>query len=233
MSRRPLLVLDVETNGRDVEQHSVWEMAWWNLDTGERDSFLPFIDDGRDFLYGAELDALRINHFVDRWTDDFRTYHDYSAHTAKMKLRDFLDQCWPVAGDKSDRAVTVCAQPKFDLPFASKTLLTHDVPCLWGEPVDRWQPWFHRAIDFESWVGAAFGLSPRNPESASACAARLGVTVPEEQRHTAAGDVTLVGRSMLVLDWINRQGPSSPKEFNRLLDDAPQGDEIDKLIEDS
>lgn len=229
---RPLIVVDVETNGLDPEAHHVWEFSWWNLTTGERDTFLPYIGDGRDFLHAANRTALRVNRFIDRWTDERLAAEDYGVETARGHLTLFLDNVWPKQDDDESRAVMVCAQPKFDLPFISKTLSSHDVTAVWAkEPQDRVEPWFYRAIDISSWGGAMLGLDPRAPLSASGLARRLGVEIPPEQRHTAEGDVTLVGRTMLLLEYIrDLAGPESPESLERVLRDAPSGDEIDALI---
>jgi len=228
---RPLLVLDVETGGLDLDRHDVWEVGWWDLSTGEQAVFLPWIGDGRAFLAAADLEALRINRFVDRWTPARLKAEGYSEQNARMHLARLIGQIWPDPDDASTRAVMVCAQPKFDLAFMAKTFAAHDIGASWAErAVDVHEPWHHRAIDFSSYGAGILGLNPRNPDGASSLAARLGVSPGAEGAHTALGDVVMTGRAMLLLMWIQEHAPRyTLGDLDRILEDAPQGDEIDKL----
>lgn len=228
---RPLICLDVETGGLDLERHDVFEIAWWDLSTGERQVFLPWIGDGRAFLAAADLAALRINRFVDRWTPARLKAEGYSEQSARMHLASLVSQIWPDPDDDATRAVMVCAQPKFDLPFVAKTLAAHDIGASWADrPTDVYEPWHYRAIDFSSYGAGVLGLNPRNPDSASSLAARLGVSPPTDGRHTALGDVVMTGRAMLLLMWIQQHIPRyTLGDLDRIVSDAPQGEEIDKL----
>lgn len=229
---RPLLVVDCETNGLDHATHTVFECSYWNLITGEREGFLTWIGDGRAFLAAADLEALRVNRFVDRWTPERLEAENYSRSYAQSALHRLVTNIWPRDGGAWTRATMVCAQPKFDLPFISKTLVSHEISADWAtKPSDRFEPWHHRAIDFSSYGAGVLGLNPRNPDSASSLAGRLGVPIPVEGRHTALGDVLLTGRAMLLLMWIQENAPRyTLGDLDRILDDAPQGDEIDQLV---
>lgn len=227
---RQLIVVDCETNGLDPDRHDVWEFSWWNLTTGDRETVLPYLADLPTFMANSSLNAFRVNHFVDRWTPVYRESLSYGARETTDRLIRFRDNVWPSKLD--DRAVIVAAQPKFDLPFISKALVKYEATADWAPEVkDRAEPWFYRAIDISSWGGGVLGLDPRNPESASSLAARLGVYVDSAERHTAHGDVTLVGRTMLLLEWIRDNAPGfTLGELDKILESAPQGSDIDSLI---
>lgn len=236
---RPLIVIDCETNGLDPDTHDVWEFAWWNLATGQRATVLPYLSDVPQFMANAAVDltALRVNRFIERWTAVYRDDIGYGLQDTIDALLWFRDNVWPdVRNDTDDpnvnRAVIVAAQPKFDLPFVSKMLIKYDATADWAPNVsDRSEPWHYRAIDFSSYGAGVLGLDPANPDSASALAARVGVEIPAEQRHTAAGDVTLVGRTMLLFRWMNELAGGFDRDaLDRVLADAPRGEEIDKLI---
>jgi len=229
---RPLIVLDVESNGLDLTQHVVWEVAWWDLTTGDRATFLPYINDARDFLATADLDALRINRFVDRWTAEYRDRLGYSLEYAAAGLRLLLDRVWPDHKDPETRATMVCANPQFDLAMMSKTMVAHGVTAEWAPKLlDQVAPWSYRAHNFASYAAGVLGLDVAHPEGVSSIAARLGIH--NDAPHTATGDVTMVGRSMLLLMWIQENAPGfSLGELDRILDDAPSGDDIDALAVD-
>lgn len=65
---RQTVVVDVETNGLDWERHQAVEVAWWNLDTGDRGCFVP-VHNVRQVLADADIGALRITRYVDRLAD--------------------------------------------------------------------------------------------------------------------------------------------------------------------
>src|SRR5262249_5149900 len=69
---RQVIVVDVETSGLDPEVHYAVEIAWWNLSTDQRECFIP-AHSVSDVLASADIEALRINHDIDRiagWPQD-------------------------------------------------------------------------------------------------------------------------------------------------------------------
>lgn len=64
MKRRQLIVVDVETTGKDPARHVPIEVAAINLATGEELHFVPFLHP--DDLAAADYDALRINRYFER-----------------------------------------------------------------------------------------------------------------------------------------------------------------------
>lgn len=66
--RRPLVVVDTETNGLDPSVHQVVEAAWWNLGTGDRGCVVPH-HDVNAVLGAASLRALQVNNYVDKIAD--------------------------------------------------------------------------------------------------------------------------------------------------------------------
>ena len=89
----PLVYLDTETTGLDPFRHDVWEIAW-------------AVDDGpvqtmqlRHSLTNADVAALRINRYVDRWDKA-------ATEAAEAGLRNDLEG-----------ATLVCSNPSFDEAF--------------------------------------------------------------------------------------------------------------------
>ncbi len=217
MTGRHLIILDLETNGRDVRRHDAWEVAWWNVTTGDRGLFLPYLTDGPGtFLANAELEALRVCRFIDRWTDDYRHTVDYGVKATEQALYDFTMQAWPNDGERS---VMVCAQPKFDLPFMSKLLRRTDLDD---------EPWFHRAIDLASYACSALGIDPADPPGASTVARLVGV---EGGDHSAEADVTSTGRAFLILRALAAaKAGTQHVDTDTFLATAPRGADIERTL---
>lgn len=185
---RHVIFLDLETNGLDPRVHDAWEVSWWSLHTDLRDTFLPYLEYGvREFMRNAQLPALRVNRFVDRWTEEYRAERGYSANRTGASL---LALYGVITESADETAVMACASPKFDLPFVSKMFAAHDL-----EP----EPWHRRAIDLASYACGALGLDPADPPSAATVAEYLGI---ERGHHTAESDVTSGGLCLRALQEI-------------------------------
>lgn len=164
--RRPIVVVDVETNGLDPVRHQIVEVAWWNLDTGERDDFVPF-HSVRDVLANADLKALQVNRYMDRIADragkpsEDREYRMYNT----------------LAG-----ATLLGSNVRFDAAMLAKLFATQ----IWmSEP----EPWHYRLWELSSYAAGVLGLDylPGLAELAKRCG------LPELD-HSAAGDVTTTGQ---------------------------------------
>lgn len=84
---RQTVVVDVETNGLSYSQHVPVEVAWWNLDTGSRGSFVP-AHDVSAVLATADIKALRINRYLDRLADAEQDAEGLQALALAKMLRD-------------------------------------------------------------------------------------------------------------------------------------------------
>lgn len=163
---RPIIVVDVETNGLDLNLHEAWEVAWHNLDTGASDHFFVALDLPR-FLANAQLDALRINRFVDR----------YPKELAESRL---VDRRQIVALHTQLRDNTLAgSNPTFDAAMLKRLF----DPILHGGPAPA--PWHHRLWDLSAYAAGVLGLDEL-PGLAKVCEL-LGVE--EAPDHTAEADV--------------------------------------------
>lgn len=216
-----LVVLDVETNGLTPGHHLPWEIAWWDLHSGRRETILPWIghpyEVAAKYLAVSEFDALRVNHFVDRWTNEYRAELDYGAQSARHALYRLVNVVWPsrsegasVASgghrDPADRGVMVCVHPEFDLAMVQASFRQHGTT-IHGHSLP---PWKHRAIDLGSMAIGTFGLDPSRPPSAEQISELCHV---EPGDHSATGDVTSAGRCVLVMRQARRRGIHAPADI--------------------
>ena len=88
-----LIYLDAETTGLDPFVHEVWEIAW-AVNDGPVETLQV-----RHSLAGADVTALRINGYVDRWTEP-------AAGALEARLQKILKG-----------ATLVCSNPSFDESF--------------------------------------------------------------------------------------------------------------------
>lgn len=236
---RQLIFVDIETNGLDPRVHDAWEVAWWNLTTGKRGLFLPWIADLGKFLVngaGQNMAALRKSRFVDRWTIDYLNAVGYGQEETKLALPELSEQIWPrpapmtpwpdgypAPDPDASRAVMISAQPKFDLPFLSK--LFDRVP------MER-EPWFYRAIDLGSYALSKLDRPEDDPPSAATVAKWCGVAPGD---HTAWNDVTSGGRSFLLLREFGRLRRAGVEpnwdQFRAQFGDDRDQNRIDQLIQ--
>lgn len=222
MADRAVVILDCETNGTDSRVHEAWDVGWWNLTTGQRGSTM--LDVGvPEFLYAAELPALRVNRFVDR-------YEPLCRGDATAGLRVMLDAMWPLGSDLATRPVIVGSNPGFDLDFVGKALRDRH---LTSGPDTI--PWHHHPIDIGSYAAGALGIELGTGSlSAQAVADMVGVAPGD---HSAMGDVESEGLAYLVLrqarraayeddthpsGWIAKHGPDYVAEWlGHLAADVP------------
>lgn len=169
---RKRVVVDTETTGlRDGFDVAV-EVAWWDQETGERGEFIPVHDEfNMDFATPA---ALEVNHYWARGLDNPQTW-DWSGDATRRLHEVLTDATW--AG----------SNPGFDLGMLRPVFRRQ------GLGVDHHH---HRLDALESVARGRLGL-PR-PIGAAEVARRLGVVQAPD--HTAAGDVTVIGRCFELLD---------------------------------
>lgn len=175
MSHRHVVVVDIETNGLDLDRHQAIEVAWWNLDTDQRGCFVP-AHNISEVLAVADVRALQINRYIDRIPG--------SVYTQK-----WIDVLYELIGDlqgeDGEGATLAGSNPRFDAVMLSKLILRanheHD------REFDH-EPWHHRLFDLSAYAAGVLGLDYL-PGLAAVCEL-LGVDPPD---HTADGDVTATG----------------------------------------
>nr|WP_168172091.1 exonuclease domain-containing protein [Pseudonocardia sp. AL041005-10] len=169
---RPRIVVDTETTGLRTDVDVAVEVAWWDQATGERGEFVPVHDEFD--MDQADPGALLVNNYWMRGLDNPQTW-DWSGAGARRLHEVLADATW--AG----------SNPGFDLTMLRPVFRRS------GLPVDHHH---HRLDALESVARGRLGL-PR-PIGAAEVARRLGVA--EQPDHTAAGDVTVIGRCFELLD---------------------------------
>lgn len=163
---RHLYVIDVETSGLDVAKHEVVEVAWWNLTLDERGHFVPR-HDVRQILAEGDLDALRINRYLDRIP--------LMPQADGATVRGLHARLTGVGG-----STLIGSNPTFDAAMLMK-LFRRQLP---NAPV----PWHHRLWDLSAYAAGVLGLDEL-PGLSKVCEL-LDVPGPD---HTAEGDVTATG----------------------------------------
>lgn len=165
MKTRDIVSVDVETTGFDPERHATVEVAWWNLDTGERGYFVP-VHDVPTTLAKANIRSLQINRYIDRLAEA-----EQDAQYVE------LNRLW----DQLDGNTLAGSNPRFDAGFlaamfrdASRTTT---------------QPWHYRLWDLAPYAAGVLGLDYL-PGLADVCK-ELQIEQPD---HSAEGDVTATGK---------------------------------------
>ena len=176
MTARDVIVVDVETNGLDINRHQVVEVAWWNLGTSERGQFIP-PHNVSDVLAQADIDALRINRYIDRIAG---------------AEQDRIGEAAFELGEALHGNTIAGANPAFDTRFLTKMFSGYQDRELCGAP-----RWHHRLLDVSAYTAGVLGLPPTELPGLSAVCELLGVTNPAP--HTAEGDVTATGNCFLRL----------------------------------
>lgn len=169
MAERQIVVVDVETNGLDPARHVAVEVAWWNLATDEHGVFVP-PHLWREVVTEGELEALRINRYLDRLAD--------VAKDAKGKAGNEL---WH---QLSGNTFAGC-NPAFDAAFVSN--LYGSVYDLDRGGVEDPPQWHHRLLDLSVYAAGVLDIPPTELPGLSSVCERLEVT--HEHAHTAFGDV--------------------------------------------
>jgi hypothetical protein len=192
--------VDVETNGLDPRVHDAWEVAWWNITTGTRGYFLPYIPEPSRFLAVADRKALRVSRFIDRW-DDLTTpghpsYRGYGRRDTEDAIGQFITDTvpgdWRTHGGPAESLPRLIAsKPEFDMAFLSKLFRASDVAG--GEQ------WYHHGIDLGSYAAGVLGLDILDGKQSLSAAAVAELCGVDPGDHTAEGDVTSGVRCVLLL----------------------------------
>lgn len=161
---RKQIVVDVETNGLQLEKHDVVEVAWYDLATDEFGCFIPIHDPYR-ILAKADLIALQINKYIDRiaLAPQDSDYVEYNR---------FLERI-------SD-ATLAGSNPGFDALFLRKMINTYNKN---GDKANS--TWHHRLFDLSSYAMGILQLEEL-PGLHTVCEL-LGIV--NEEEHSALGDV--------------------------------------------
>lgn len=177
MSGTPLIFLDCETTGLCPDIHAPWEIAWQTaVHDGKRlelvAGYQSRIDLAADVLLCADETALQIGRFAERYISPQPSAHMLTwlqADIARVMRRAETTQVPHLVG----------AVPSFD----------HNMLCMnhLGWPGFGEGLWHYHLIDVETLAAGKLGIAP--PYSSSDLTAALGVTVDEETKHTAMGDV--------------------------------------------
>jgi hypothetical protein len=176
----PLIFLDTETTGLCPDIHAPWEIAWRTAIHSNNElirvaGFRAYIDLSADTILCANDKALTIGRFADR----------YGIDSSLMSSADMLawlqqDIARVMARCKTtDVPHLVGAVPSFD----------HTMLCMnhIGWPDFGEGLWHYHLIDVETLAAGKLKIPP--PYSSSVLTAALGVTVDDDTKHTAMGDV--------------------------------------------
>lgn len=175
-----VVVVDTETSGRNPEIHQCVEVGWWDLSTGRRGLFIPRHNVSTT-LAGAEIQALRINRYIDRLADQPQD----------------RDGAGPRAlADVLDGNTLLGANPKFDAAFLYRVFLDYERDDL--SPIPEWR---YRLWDLEAYAAGVLGLD-HVPGAGEICEL-LGIPPGD---HTAQGDVTAEGCCFVELQKRARSG---------------------------
>lgn len=170
---RDIVVVDVETNGLDYDVHVPVEVAWWNMNTGARGSFVPRHDVSY-VLATASIEALQINRYVDRLaTAEQDTGGGKTAMMGQLR-----------------GATLAGSNPRFDAHMIRKLL-----------PTETEDPWHYRLLDVGAYGAGVLRLAPyEGIPGLWELAQRLELThLLETNAHEAWTDVTATGHVLLEL----------------------------------
>lgn len=172
--QRRFVVVDTETNGLYEGQHVAVDVAWWDLTTGKRGRFIPE-HDWRKVVASADLDALRINRYID-WIAGQPM--DVGGNGPQALL------------EAVDGQTLAGSNPGFDAGFLRKMFNSYERRGLCSVPV-----WHHRLWDLSAFAAGVLKLN-HLPGLAEVCD-RLNTNARPD--HTAEDDVTATGECFLTL----------------------------------
>lgn len=175
----PILVLDTETTHLRPDIGTPWEIAWT---TAHHDPATKKLYTRRAFQATVPLSflqrkradpkALEIGRYEQRKTDGLRDVHDVIAELT-------ADVGRIVEGTGFSVPHLIGAVPSFDHAMLCNNWL--------GWPGFGEGLWHYHILDVEVLAAGKLGIPP--PYNSSDLTSMLGVTVSEDTKHTAAGDV--------------------------------------------
>lgn len=185
MTERHIIVVDCETNGLDIDRHQVVEVAWWNLTTDERGTFIPQHNPS-EILASADIEALRINRYIDRIAGQPQDWQHKELLNLWEQFGDFdEDNVDDEHGAGWIRHTLAGSNSTFDAGMLRKLFARlHNY-----FEIDEFTPWHHRLWDVSAYAAGVLGLD-QLPGLHTVCEL-LDIPPPD---HTAEGDVTATGR---------------------------------------
>lgn len=165
---RHIVVVDVETTGFDPSRNLCVEVAWWDLTADARGYFIPR-HNVSDALAGAQLEALRLNRYIDRIAGQPQ---DQDGSEAR-RLADALNG-HTLAG----------SNPAFDASFLRQLFVDYE-----NRELCYFAQWHHRMWDLSPYSAGVLGLD-HLPGLAEVCE-RLDIWARPD--HSAESDVTATG----------------------------------------
>lgn len=174
---RKICIVDTETTSLNPDTREAWDIAWqvYNPDTDEVEHTGQFFNDVD--VVAADPMSLAMNHFWRRSPQS----PQYKRLTVNVGDKNYV----PIAESwvrlwKDTRDCTLAGLvPSFDEHTLRKHFMEHGML----------PAWHYKLFDIGTWAAGVLGLLEASTE---AVAAALNVpAVPEDLRHTAAGDVNL------------------------------------------
>lgn len=160
MTKRQLVVVDLETTSLDTGSCSVLEVAAVNVTTGEEFAFAPYVSD--EDLHAADPEALAINRYYERRVFARMAATENSSRVKFQTLSGILS-----------RNTFGGSNPGFDSAILRRQ------PLMTGG-------WHHRLADISPLTAGALGLDPADLPGLDKCCELLGVVNTEP--HSALGD---------------------------------------------
>lgn len=164
MSKRQLIVVDIETSSLDVSRAVALEIAAVNVESGEEFYFAPWIK--RELYSKFDAGALEVNRYFERGV----------FHSAATSERDNENALWKLANFLEGNTLAG-SNPAYDAAVLRRLLVSY-----LNDP----QPWHYRLADLAAYAAGALGLPPTDTPGLSKVCELLDVT--NEDPHTAMGD---------------------------------------------
>ncbi|MGH7743395.1 MAG: hypothetical protein ACREQ5_01040 [Candidatus Dormibacteria bacterium] len=169
-----IIVVDCETNGLNPPVHQCVEVAWWNLNTGDRDVFIP-PHDTSNVLANASIKALQINRYIDRIAGQAQDTRGVHGRALSNQLHDH----------------TLAAKnPAFEEKFLTPMFEDYERAERCGIP-----EWHYRTWDLGAYAAGVLRLD-HVPGLVEVCELLSTSARPD---HSAEGDVSATGECFLEL----------------------------------
>lgn len=158
MSKRQLIVVDLETTGLNTATCHPLEVAAVNTATGKEIRFVPFIS--RSALGNADFQALQVNRYFERGSWEDMLVDEGANRVAYEELEEML------TGNTLGGS-----NPRFDAAVLARFM---------GEV------WHHRLADLAAYAAPAMGLGPEELPGLAKVCEHFGITNHDE--HSAYWD---------------------------------------------
>jgi hypothetical protein len=180
-----VVFLDTETLGLDVDRHAPWELAWTVYLHDQKNHALRQLTPMQSYFLiytpeewaEADLEALKINHFVERF--------DRALAVSQSKAMNWLRESIGGVTNPND-VVHLCGScPWFDQGMLARYWTTRSE----RDGLMASRPWHYHLIDVSALAGGALRLPP--PFKHNEMALAYGIDQIPKDVHTAEGDVRL------------------------------------------